>query len=54
MSDMQLILEAELESKDDFIRELLAAMREIYAIRGEDKEISRICNEVLDNPRFDP
>lgn len=32
-----------------FNGDMIRALKEIYAIRGEDAEIARICNEVLPN-----
>lgn len=33
--------------RDRRIRQLEQALLEIYALRGEDSEIQRICNEVI-------
>jgi len=39
-----------LDEKYDDINTLVSAIREIYAIGGEDKVIAKICNSVLENP----
>lgn len=46
------ILGALLEDKYEQIEMLLDVIRDIYSIRGEDKEISDRCNRVLCDTRF--
>jgi hypothetical protein len=41
-----------LDEKYDDIAELMSVLREIYAVAGEDKNISRICNAVFEDVRF--
>jgi hypothetical protein len=41
-----------LDEKYEDIRALVQAIRDIYAIAGEDDGVAKICNKVLENTSF--
>jgi len=42
-----------LDEKIDDIVYLVSVIREIYSIVGEDKQVSKICNAVLESQKFE-
>jgi len=53
-SDMDLEDMAQmLSEQDDDIDTLLNTIRDIYSLCGEDKIVSNLCNEVLEDSRFE-
>lgn len=42
-----------LDDKREDIRQLVGVIREIYAIAGEFDDVSRLCNSVLEQPKFE-
>jgi len=47
------LYEGFLDEKRAEISILVEAIREIYAIAGEDKQVSDICNRILESRKFD-
>ena len=45
-------LESMIIEKNEDIEYMLSTIREIYAISGEDTEISRLCNSVISESRI--
>ena len=40
------------DEKLELIAKLLETIRTIYALRGEDEDVARICNKILENPEI--
>ena len=45
-------MKMDIQCMHEDISTLVLALRQVYAVAGEDENVARICNEILDSPGF--